>query len=102
MVEEMSSHRAYILGEGETPEQVMDNATAWVQARFWERRDANPASPGHIVYWRERGLARSEIDWKELRETGRRMLEDGEAVRIRAEVVHLGRPDEYLRVTLAV
>jgi hypothetical protein len=102
MVEEMEWSRAYVLGEGETPEQVMDNATAWIQARFWERRDANPQSRGHIAYWWEKGLAMADIDWKELRETGRRMLEDGEAVRIRAEVVHLGRPDEYLRVILAV
>ena len=102
MVEEMEESRAYIVGEGETPAQVVDHVTAWAQARFWARMDANPAARGHVVYKFERGAAFWSVERSEWAEQARRMLEDGEVLDVRAEVVYLGRPDEYLAVVLAV
>jgi len=72
-----------------------------VQARFWERMDANPAARGHIAYRLEMGGAWMERSREAWCARAREMLGDGEAVRVRVEAQRMGRPDEVLAVYLA-
>ena len=102
MIEEQAWSRAYVLGEGEEPEQTVDRMMAWVRTIYWERKDTN-AFHGPISYWYESGSALSNAaDWYEWRDEGRKMLQSGEALRVRVEVVHPGQEAERMNAYLAV